>query len=259
VKRIDIDRELHEQLPCYEFGAKGSVEYGFALSSLAYLDFAEFSVIDLGRLVAGCDVALRFDCHLCQSNVFLEYLYRALVAMGVTFRVETLSSLSQVAGLDASVVFNCLGYQSVFPDEQLYAVLGQSMYIPVPACGPTFGLGAGEHAVFCHSRGVHIGAFFIPGRSSPSPRRELYDRSVAFVEGPFRELCSSVGLVAPILDFDDVERVNVGIRPFRPAGPRVERDKLGQKIVIHNYGHGAHGWTLGYGSALEAAKLAQLV
>jgi hypothetical protein len=163
-----------------------------------------------------------------------------------------------VAGIDAPVIFNCLGYQSVFPDEELYAVLGQSMYISAPGDGERFGLGAGEHAVFRHSQGVHIGAFFIPHQQAISPRQDLYDRSMAFIAKPFRDLCASVGRDPPVIDLSTIERVSVGMRPFRATGPRVEREELGDKIVIHNYGHGAHGWTLGYGSALEAVKLAGL-
>lgn len=51
-------------------------------------------------------------------------------------------------------------------------------------------------------------------------------------------------------------RMTVCTRPFRPAGPRIEAEKLGDKRLVHNYGHGGAGWSLSWGCADEAAKLA---
>jgi D-amino-acid oxidase len=55
-----------------------------------------------------------------------------------------------------------------------------------------------------------------------------------------------------------VIRTVVGLRPFRPSGFVVRGEKLGEKIVIHNYGHGGAGITLSWGTAQlaveEAAK-----
>ncbi|CAJ0576179.1 unnamed protein product, partial [Mesorhabditis spiculigera] len=52
----------------------------------------------------------------------------------------------------------------------------------------------------------------------------------------------------------------VGLRPARVGGVRVERDdrisKTGANFtVVHNYGHSGNGFTLGWGSAMHAAKL----
>jgi D-amino-acid oxidase len=50
-------------------------------------------------------------------------------------------------------------------------------------------------------------------------------------------------------------RVDVGLRPFRAAGFRVEREALGAKALIHNYGHGGGGITLSWGTAKLAVDL----
>jgi glycine/D-amino acid oxidase-like deaminating enzyme len=55
---------------------------------------------------------------------------------------------------------------------------------------------------------------------------------------------------------DRVIRTTVGLRPFRPSGFVVRAEKLGEKTVIHNYGHGGSGITLSWGSAALAADLA---
>jgi len=52
-------------------------------------------------------------------------------------------------------------------------------------------------------------------------------------------------------------KITVCLRPFRPSGPRLEAERFGEKTVIHNYGHGGSGWSLGWGCAAEAAALAR--
>jgi glycine/D-amino acid oxidase-like deaminating enzyme len=43
--------------------------------------------------------------------------------------------------------------------------------------------------------------------------------------------------------------ITVCLRPFRAAGPRLETEQVGSKLVVHNYGHGGSGWSLSWGSA----------
>jgi glycine/D-amino acid oxidase-like deaminating enzyme len=51
-------------------------------------------------------------------------------------------------------------------------------------------------------------------------------------------------------------RTVVGLRPFRPSGFVVRADKLGEKLVVHDYGHGGAGLTLSWGTAHLAIELA---
>jgi D-amino-acid oxidase len=52
-------------------------------------------------------------------------------------------------------------------------------------------------------------------------------------------------------------RERVGLRPGRSTGVRVAAEKLRDgRAVIHNYGHGGSGFTLSWGSAKTALKLA---
>jgi glycine/D-amino acid oxidase-like deaminating enzyme len=60
----------------------------------------------------------------------------------------------------------------------------------------------------------------------------------------------AVGPIIPIrADMDRIFRITVCTRPFRPAGPRQDVERVGDKFVVHNYGHGGSGWSLSWGSA----------
>lgn len=50
-------------------------------------------------------------------------------------------------------------------------------------------------------------------------------------------------------------RTVVGLRPYRPSGFVVKAEKIGDQLVIHNYGHGGGGITLSWGTARLAVDL----
>ena len=55
---------------------------------------------------------------------------------------------------------------------------------------------------------------------------------------------------------DRITRITVCTRPFRAQGPRLEIEQIGQKNVVHNYGHGGSGWSLSWGSSAIAVRKA---
>src|SRR5262249_57557368 len=57
---------------------------------------------------------------------------------------------------------------------------------------------------------------------------------------------------------DRITRKVAGLRPFRPSGFVVRAEALGDKTVIHNYGHGGCGETLPSGHPHTPAHLATL-
>ena len=57
-------------------------------------------------------------------------------------------------------------------------------------------------------------------------------------------------------EVDRIFRVTVCLRPFRAAGPRLDVERVGDKTVVHNYGHGGSGWSLSWGSSSIAVEKA---
>jgi glycine/D-amino acid oxidase-like deaminating enzyme len=55
---------------------------------------------------------------------------------------------------------------------------------------------------------------------------------------------------------DRITQITVCTRPFRAQGPRLDVEQIGQKIIVHNYGHGGSGWSLSWGSSSIAVQKA---
>src|SRR4029079_8296624 len=56
--------------------------------------------------------------------------------------------------------------------------------------------------------------------------------------------------------WDRIIRTTVGLRPHRDAGFVLKTDKLDDKLLVHNYGHGGAGMSLAWGTGLMAAEFA---
>jgi D-amino-acid oxidase len=63
--------------------------------------------------------------------------------------------------------------------------------------------------------------------------------------------------LAPVkASWDRIIRTTVGLRPHRDAGFVLKADKLDDKLLVHNYGHGGAGMSLAWGTGLMAAEIA---
>jgi glycine/D-amino acid oxidase-like deaminating enzyme len=75
--------------------------------------------------------------------------------------------------------------------------------------------------------------------------------------GDKRPASPGVLQLAPIrASTDRITRITVCTRPFRAAGPRLDTEQIGAKLVVHNYGHGGSGWSLSWGSSTIAIRKA---
>ncbi|MBI3492588.1 MAG: FAD-dependent oxidoreductase [Acidobacteria bacterium] len=67
---------------------------------------------------------------------------------------------------------------------------------------------------------------------------------------------SPVNLAPVDASWDRIIRTTVGLRPHRDAGFVLKADKLDDKLLVHNYGHGGAGMSLSWGTGLMAAEFA---
>ena len=65
-----------------------------------------------------------------------------------------------------------------------------------------------------------------------------------------------VNLARVEASWDRIIRTTVGLRPHRASGFDLRAERLDAKTIIHNYGHGGAGHSLGWGTGQLAAELA---
>lgn len=100
----------------------------------------------------------------------------------------------------------------------------------------------------------------------PFHRRRLLQVSAAFA-GTGLAGCANLARPLSFVDrapplaplrarVDRLFDITVCLRPFRAAGPRLDAEHVGDKLVVHNYGHGGSGWSLSWGSSTFAVRKA---
>ena len=93
--------------------------------------------------------------------------------------------------------------------------------------------------------GMAVLALGLPGCAT----RRVPARGVVVARPPLR--------LTPVrVSWDRIIRATVGLRPHRPSGFVLRADKLDNKTLIHNYGHGGAGMSLSWGTGQMAAELA---
>jgi len=212
------------------------------------------AVVNLGAPVRGFQQYTRFEVPYFNTLELLESLYLDCLAGGATVEYRRLGA-GAVEDLPADVIFNCLGFgaQEVFGDYELIPVFGQA--IRYPPLRLEFGLGMGDFFALSSSYALYVGSPFVFGESRIGPKLEHYERLQEFAVYGIAELSREVGIdLRGEVPGEALETVS-GIRPFRPSGACVEREEVGGRVVVHNYGHGAHGWAAGWGAVLDAVGL----
>ena len=62
--------------------------------------------------------------------------------------------------------------------------------------------------------------------------------------------------LAPVnISWDRIIRTTIGLRPHRPSGFVLRADKLDDKLLIHNFGHGGSGMSLSWGTEIGRAHV----
>ena len=88
-----------------------------------------------------------------------------------------------------------------------------------------------------------------PARSTrPGPTRSYSAPDTSFIDG-------ACGLPSVRVAPEREIRTVVGLRPYRPSGFVVRAERLGDTLVVHNYGHGGAGITLSWGTSRLAVDI----
>jgi len=219
---------------------------------------------------AGYVDAYTYQTPLVDTDMYLAWLLAEVLSNGATIEQRQVHGPLSAAvhelqsSYQADVVVNCTGLGSrELADDQIIPVRGAWLLaendgkrfpkITTAHCSSLINSTSGGTFLFIVPRGrdrLILGGIAQPecwstnlGPAHGTISRAIFEKCAAFMPG-----LRSAEMV-------DRGQLRVGLRPFRRAGVRVEREHA--LPVVHNYGHGGSGVTLSWGAASDAALLAQ--
>ncbi|WP_243653672.1 FAD-dependent oxidoreductase [Pseudonocardia endophytica] len=205
------------------------------------------------ELPPGYRFGLRFAVPLVEMPVHLPWLAAELERRGGTHETRRVASLAE-AGRGADVVVHCsgLGARTLAGDASVIPVRGRIVRVPNP--GLTLSVRDEQHPdgrAYVHPRADDciLGGTLDEDEWDATPDPAA---SAAIVRR-----CTDI--VPALRDTEILEHV-AGLRPARPeVRLEMEPATADRPPVIHDYGHGGSGITLGWGCADDVAALADRV
>ncbi|XP_036270478.1 D-aspartate oxidase isoform X1 [Pipistrellus kuhlii] len=183
-----------------------------------------------------------------EGSAYLPWLEKRVKESGavtLTRRIEDLWELQP----SFDIVVNCtgLGSRQLVGDLEIYPVKGQLLKVQAPWVKHFIRDGSGLTYIFPGVSNVILGGSRQSGDWNLTPDAEIS-----------RDILSRCCALEPSLHGAWDIKETVGLRPYR-AGVRLQKELLardGRRLpVVHHYGHGSGGFSMHWGTALEAARL----
>jgi len=188
-----------------------------------------------------------FTAPVIEMPRYLPFLMGRLRELGGRIVQREVRSLEE-PWARASLVVNCtgLGAREVVGDETLFPVRGEVLRVTPPPTDRFIFDDECEQGIAYVIPRAHdciLGGTVEEGNASLVPDAEAA-RGILERNAP---------LLPPGVQLNVVEH-KVGLRPGRPT-VRLEAEVFGERVVVHDYGHGGAGVTLSWGCAEEVVQL----
>ena len=226
----------------------------------------QFRVLPKTELPDGIDSATSFTSVCINVSIYLPWLTSQCLKHGVVLKRGIVNHVADAAdyhytGKRADVVVNCTGLASRFldgvKDDKIFPARGQIVVvrnepgIMMSVSGTDDG---SEEATYIMQRaaggGTILGGCYQVNNWESQPDLNLATRIMKRCIEVTPKLTNGKGIEAL-----SIIRHGVGLRPVREGGQRIEKEKLGDVTVVHNYGHGGYGYQTSYGTAEKAVEL----
>lgn len=234
---------------------------------------AKFRVLPKESLEPGIDSATGFTSVCINTAIYLPWLVSQCLKNGVVFKRAVFKHIADAAGPDVApsprgvdLVVNCTGLGAArlggVADATVVPARGQIVVVRNDAGGRMLDVsgtddGDGE-ACYLMTRaaggGTILGGCYQKGSWESQPDPGLAVRIMTRAVKLCPALTGGRGI-----EHLDVIRHGVGLRPVREGGTRVEKERIGDLWVVHNYGAGGAGYQSSYGCAMNAVDLVEAV
>ncbi|KAI1863176.1 uncharacterized protein JN550_009702 [Neoarthrinium moseri] len=231
--------------------------------STLFEDFRELPKEELPEgMASGCE----FGSVCINVMVYLPWLLGQCRKNGVLFKRASLKHLLDVTSLTprpgkVDIIVNATGLGSLklggVTDKDMTPIRGQVVVVRNESPHMFTMSGTDDEAdEVCYAMtraaggGTVLGGTYMKGswESQPDPNQAMRIMRRACQMVP--ELTNGQGVRGL-----DIVRHGVGLRPHRNGGVRVEKEKMGDIWVVHNYGHSSWGYQGSWGCAAGVLEL----
>lgn len=191
-----------------------------------------------------------YETIVTDSKLYMQWILRKLESMGVDVignrRIESIEEFDT-----SELLINCtgLGARELVGDASMYGIRGHVLRVRAPWV---------RHHVESHGIDASKPAYIIPNSDTVvlGGTKQPGNEDTSYTEGDVQEIMDRCQAIVPNLQSAEIIESWVGLRPGRD-GVRVEIETMADgRNVIHNYGHGGSGLTIGWGCCGDVVDIA---
>ncbi|KAI8881290.1 hypothetical protein K501DRAFT_189259 [Backusella circina FSU 941] len=227
--------------------------------------YSKVEPIPENELPKGAYYGYKFDSCKCiyiyTANVttYLHWLVKELHRLGGQLeRCNNISSLQELIEVykDCDVLINCTGKGAAHledvKDKNVHPIRGQTVLLRAP-----------HIKIQYHSDAENDWTYIIPrsdGNVICGGTVEIENTNPKPQDEQTKDILERAAQLCPEIKECEIVAVNVGFRPGRNGGIRIEKEirhrSNGQKVTVcHNYGHKSHGYASSWGSSQKVIDL----
>ena len=207
-------------------------------------------VVEIGIPADQLGTVWKCEAYRIETAQYLHYLARRFRESGGILIQRKVRNLKELTG-EFDIVINCtgIGARELVSDHSVFPIRGQ--LVEVQAKGV-------KAAYFSAEPGKKDTTYIIPSndRVLLGGTADSNDWSTDVRQKDTESIYRRCVALCPQLEGSRIVRTWAGLRPVRPT-VRVEIDEeiVSESLLIHNYGHGGHGFTFSWGCAIDVAQM----
>ena len=202
-----------------------------------------FRILEKSEIIDGYSFGWEIEAPVIEMAHYMPWLRSKFELLGGSIETRKISDFDE---LESRLIVNCsgLGAREICRDEEVVPVRGQVVYIKQD---PGFGR---------YDQRPESLIYTIPRRDVTvlGGTAQKGDWTMEIREEDEEDILKKCESLWPEMDRANIVGRAVGLRPSRTE-VRLEKEHVGDKVIVHNYGHGGAGVTLSWGCADEVARL----
>jgi len=185
------------------------------------------------------------------TDIYMNYLFEECKRLGGKVIKKTIKNVKE-ALQKHTLVINCtgLGSRELFNDQTIFPCRGQILRIKPNGF---------DYSLF-EEEGPNSLAYIIPRLKDIVIGGTAQDNNWNLDPDPkdTKDILRKCAAILPQFEKVEILETKVGLRPKRKE-VRLEAEKFGDSVIIHNYGHGGAGFTISWGCAQNVVDIAHAI